>query len=213
MEDARHPSRPLLGLINLGDDFMLRYMLLFVCCCGLSVFAAEQTVVQAEKKESLPLQDEGNFVVYYAFSDKDLEVSLKKIMVRSLESLGTVYSGDDSKLSKKEKEEKAQKGAMIEIVATNLIEESSQDPLKYTTLPVIELSFKASSEVEILKSGHKQGCSIWEREKFLGSTLDQKELKVKITKAFEVMMQEFVQSYQKANPSSKKTEVKFFLYS
>jgi hypothetical protein len=192
---------------------MRRYMLLFLCCCGFSAFAAEQTVVQAESKESLPLRDESNFVVYYAFSDKDLENSLKQVMITSLESLGTVYSGDDSKLSKKEKADKAKKGAVLEVIATNLIEESSQDPLKYTTLPVIELSLQALGEVEVLKSGHKQGGVIWEREKFLGTMPDQKELKEKITKAFEVMMQEFVQSYQKANPSSKKTEVKFFLYS
>ena len=102
---------------------------------------------------------------------------------------------------------------MLEIVFTSLEEENSQDPLKHTTLPVMELSFKVLAAVEVLKSGHKQPCVIWEKERFIGTTAEKEEMRGKVIKTFEGIMNEFIQTYQKANPSSKTAEVQFFLYS
>ncbi len=194
---------------------MLRFVFMFLCLnlCNLLANDVAPTETQPIKKESSLLQGEDNFVVYYVFADKDLENTLKEIMVTSLKKIGTVYLGDDSKLSQKEKEDKAKKGGMLEIVFTSLVEENPQDPSKHTTLPVVELSFKVLGAVDILKSSSKQVCTIWEREKFIGTSSEKKEMKEKVTKTFEVMMNEFIQSYQKANSLGKKTEVKFFLYS
>lgn len=147
------------------------------------------------------------------FAGKDLENPLKEIMVISLKKIGTVYSGDESKLSQKEKEDRVKKGGMLEIVFTSLIEESSQDPSKYTTLPVKELSLKVLDAVDVLKRSSKQVCAIWEREKSIGTAYEKKEMKEKVIKTFEVMMNDFIQSYQKANSSSDKAKIQFFLYS
>ena len=194
---------------------MLRFVYIFLCLnlYNLSANDVVPTETQPVSKESMSLQGEDNFVVYYVFADKDLENPLKEIMVTSLKKIGAVYPGDDSKLSQKEKEAKAKKGGMLEIVFAPLVEENPQDPSKSTTLPVVELSFKVLGAVDVLKSGSKQVCTIWEREKFIGTTSEKKEIKEKVMKTFKVIMNEFIQSYQKANSSSDKAKVQFFLYS
>ena len=194
---------------------MLRFVFMFLCLnlCNLLANDVAPTEMQPIKKESSPLQGEDNFVVYYVFADKDLENPLKEIMVTSLKKIGTVYPGDDSKLSQKEKEDRIKKGGMLEIVFIPLIEDTPQGSLQYTTLPVVELSFKVLGAVDVLRTGSKQVCTIWEREKFIGTSSEKKEMNEKVTKTFEVMMNEFLQSYQKANSSSDKPKVQFFLYS
>lgn len=213
-EDVGYASGFLPGLTNLGNKFGLRFVFIFLCLnfCNLSANDIAPTETQPIKKESSSLQGEDSFVIYYVFADKDLENPLKEIMVTSLKKIGTVYPGDDSKLSQKEKEDRVKKGGMLEIVFTSLVEENPQDPSKATTLPVVELSFKVLGAVDVLKSGSKQVCAIWEKEKFIGTTAEKKEMNEKVIKTFEIMMNEFIQSYQKANSSSDKTKVKFFLY-
>jgi hypothetical protein len=158
---------------------------------------------------TLPLKEENNFLVYYAF--EQLEKPLKDLMISELKKLGKVYLETDSQLSEKEKEEKVKIGAVIEIVFSRLIEEKSYDSLEHTKLPVMECSLRISSAAEIVKSKHKQGCILWSREKFLATT--SQEFQDKTIKIFESMFTQFIKDYQQANPSAKMREIRFYLYS
>ncbi len=157
----------------------------------------------------MPLQGEDHFLVYYAF--EELEGPLKEAMITCFKQIGTVYSGDVSKLSEKEKEERSKPGSMIEIIFSSLIEEKSYSSLEHIKLPVMELSLQVLTGAEVLKNGRKQSCVLWSLEKFLGTK--PKEFKEKALKTFESVMTQFITEYKKANPDKKNTEISFYLYS
>ncbi len=193
---------------------MFRYVFVFfiLSFCKVTADTAELAITNSLETISSPLQGENNFIVYYVFDDTTLEASLKEVMIASLKKIGTVYPADNSKLTEKEKEERVKKGSMIQIVTSSLIEENANDPSKHTKLPVLELSFKMLSGVEILKTGNKQGCVVWEKEKFIGDISPSKEFKKKVIKTFDQIMNDFVEDYKEANPAEKICEAKFFLF-
>ncbi len=75
----------------------------------------------------------------------------------------------------------------------------------------MECSLRVSGGSEVLKNGYKQECSLWSRKKFLGT--NSKEFSDKAVKLFQAMLDEFIKDYQKANPTQKISEVRFYFYS
>lgn len=187
---------------------MFRTVYLFFFLCFFKLFASASEAAQPTQMISSPLRGENNFLVYYVFEDREFADQLKEIMVSYLKKIGTVYPADDSKLS--EKEERAKQGSMIEIVTSDLIEDTLQNPVKTTKLPVMKVSFKMLTGVEVLKNSSKQACAVWEREKFIGDISKSKELKEKTIKTFDQIMNDFIEDYKIANPTEKET--KFFLF-
>ncbi len=185
------------------------FLVFIVCFCQLKANENLSINPSSKNAEILSLQGEDHFLVYYAFEEQ--ESSLKDVMIASLKKIGTVYSGDISKLSDKEKEERIKPGPMMEVVFSSLIEEKTYSSVEHTKLPVMELSFQVLAGAEILKNGRKQGCILWNQNKFLGT--DSKEFKGKVLKTFESMMDQFIKDYQKANSDKKVSEVRFYLYS
>lgn len=182
------------------------FLLFVVVFCQIRASEEAQIKEQLKNHEIETLQGEDHFLVYYAF--EELDKPLKDVMVTYLKKLGTVYFGDVSKLSEKEKEARIKPGPVIQIVFSSLIEEKSYSSVEHVKLPVMELSFQVMAGSQILKTGQKQECSLWKQEKFLSTK--SKEFKEKSIKIFESIMDQFIRDYQKVNKSS---EVCFYLYS
>ena len=75
----------------------------------------------------------------------------------------------------------------------------------------MKITFQVLGSREVLKTECKEGCLLWSQEKFLAKK--PKEFKKKVIKAFESIMEEFIEDYQKANPNKSKNQVYFYLYS
>lgn len=161
---------------------------------------------------SSPLLDENSFIIFYGFSEKNLQIPLKEAMIRCFEKLGTVHAADDTKLTEKQKEEKYKVGnGMLHIVVTPIIEENGSvaPPKKYEVLPVLELSVELAGGVELLANKNRFSCPIWKKQKFVGSNISKKELVEKTVRSLEEILEDFILEYQQANPGK---SPEFFLF-
>jgi len=174
---------------------MIKYIFIFLMGCFCQIRATE-----ASRFTNNPvlLEEKNRFLVFGEF--EGLENSMRGVLVYYLKKIGNVYSGDTLKLSEKRKESRIKQAHMIEVVFSSLIER-----------PVMKISFQVLGSREVLQTDCKEGCLLWSQEKLVVKKT--KEFKKKVIKAFESIMEEFVEDYQKANPNKSKNEVYFYLYS
>jgi len=191
--------------------YTLLLIVLIFCRSAIAEINEQSTVLKANIP---PLFNNDNFVVYYVFADKNLEIPLKEIMIKDFQKIGAVYLGDDNKLTEKQKEDKYKTGGMIiNVIATPIIEENSNSTSDYKKLPAIELSLKVSGGVEVLANGSLLPCTIWGKEKFVGTMSDKKTFVEKTVKAMDSILNAFIKDYKEANPTDKGEKPQFFLYS
>ena len=190
---------------------MIKSIFLFLAICFCQITASEKLPIkeQSHNNETVSLQGEDNFLVYYAF--EELENPLKNAMIAYLKKIGNVHLGDISKLSEKEKKTRIKPGPIIRIVFSSLIEENTYSSLDHIKLPVMELSFQVATGAQIVKTAKKQECVLWNQEKFIGTNSE--KFKEKSVKIFESMLDKFIKDYQKANPNKENSEAQFYLYS
>lgn len=177
---------------------------------GLSATDLSKEAEYRAKLMIPPLLNEDRFVIYYVF-DQSLDSALKETVTKQLQKIGTVYPSSDSKLSEKEKQDKLRTGGMIiEIYATQIVEESTTS--KYQKLPVFEIRMKVIGGGEILKNGSLLPVTVWEKEQFIGVTKQSKEFIQKTVKVMDGILDIFAQEYQKANPKFEEKKPQFFFY-
>lgn len=155
------------------------------------------------------LFNENRFTIFYAFEDEALNAALKDTLIEYFQRLGTVHLGDDTKLSKLQKEDKYRPGGMIiEVSASQINEGTSNDKL-----PVFEISLKVIAAAQLLENDSRKTVVIWEKERFVGIIKDKKEFIQKATSTTGSILDQFVKDYQSANPKGdgKKPEFFFFL--
>lgn len=173
----------------------------------------KEKAVAAKPATTSPLLNANNFVIFYAFADENLEAPLKEAMIKYLQKLGSVYPGDDSKLTENQKEEKYKKGMVMNVVVSQVTEENSTSPSDYKKLPVLELSLNVRAGAEPCGKGTPIACTIWEKEKFIGIVPEKKEFVQKTVNAMGSLLDAFISDYQKANSAEKGQKPQFFLYS
>ena len=166
----------------------------------------------ASKIKTLPLAKEDRFAIYYN-AEEPLNAALKETMIKHFQKIGAVYHSDDSKLSEKQKEDKYRPGGMIiEISASQIVEENGSSSSKCTKLPVVEVNMKVVGGVEILQNGSQLPGVLWEKEKFIGVASEKKELVKKAVKVLDSMLDSFSNEYQRANPTPESKKPQFFFY-
>ncbi len=168
---------------------------------------------QFEKYHASPLIDTDNFLIYYVFADSALEEPLKKEMINHLKEFGIVYPGDDNKLTKEQKEMKYKIGQpILNVIVSSIIEESTEVPSSYKTLPVIELTLQVKSGVQVIENGSQIPGIIWEGRRYISSMDNKRKFIEKARKNLGFLLDAFKTDYQKTNPNKNEKKPQFYLY-
>ena len=173
--------------------------------------AAGTTATPPPQVHSMPLAGMNNFVVHYTFEDPSLALPLKLAMIHSLEQLGQVFPGDDTKLSPQAKTSKYQIGQPVLQVTMSMMMEKNSEVLSPKKLPIMIIAAKLIAGVEIVSNKEKMPCAIWEKQEFISTTRSTDELIHAATQSITRVLDQWVSVYRESNSGST-LKPQFFLF-
>ena len=188
-------------------------MRLFFHLICVSFFSYTSALHNLENSQTFPLTDADHFLIYYAFADSALEEPLKEEMINQLKKFGAVFSGDDTKLTKQQKDKKYQVGLpILDIIVSPIIEESNEFSDFYKKLPIVEIRIKVKTGVQLIENGSQIPAVVWEGHRYISTMRDKDKFIEKAAKSLNILLDKFKIDYQKANPSKDEKKPQFYLY-
>lgn len=166
---------------------------------SLALILASCSQNSLKKQNVPPLKNLQHFDVIPLIVSSSLdEKAVAKGMLDALGKIGTVDT------SQTYSDEQHIKSSLFSFWIGNIAEEGvdKNAPAKY--LPVIWISLQISEGVEILKNQSRLPCKIWRKDYYVEQSETQNETTAKTNQIVKMLIDEFRQDYQSANPSGEK---------